>query len=119
MPPGVRHPIDIHFRSLRSDEDCDETNSSTNPGAEESCNGVDDDCDEGVDEGVADTWYADADDDPGSTSEACDPPTGTVADSSDCDDDDPAIRPGAIEICDGVDNDCDGSIDRDATDAAQ
>lgn len=29
----------------------------------------------------------------------------------DCDDDDPAVRPGAIEWCDGVDNDCDGQTD--------
>ena len=29
----------------------------------------------------------------------------------DCDDSDPSIKPGAVEICDGKDNDCDGQVD--------
>ena len=36
----------------------------------------------------------------------------------DCDDGDPAVYPGAAEHCDGVDEDCDGAVDEDATDAA-
>jgi len=38
--------------------------------------------------------------------------------SSDCDDSNPEVFPGAVEICDSVDNDCDGTVDgSDATDA--
>jgi len=97
--------------------DCDDDNNTVHPGASESCNGVDDDCDGSTDEGVTSTWYADADGDgygdAGSTTEACSAPSGYGADSSDCDDGDAAISPGASEQCDSVDNDCDGTVDED------
>ncbi len=41
---------------------------------------------------------------------------GWTAAEGDCDDDDPTAYPGADELCDGVDNDCDGSLPQDEAD---
>ncbi len=106
--------------------DCDDSDSSINPGATEICDGVDDDCDGSTDEDDASdagTWYADTDSDgygdAGSTTTSCSVPSGHVTDATDCDDSDSAVNPAAAEACDGVDNDCDGSIDEDdASDAS-
>ncbi|MBN1336778.1 MAG: FG-GAP repeat protein [Deltaproteobacteria bacterium] len=60
-------------------------------------------------------WYADVDGDgygdPDAPLDASDPPAGYVAQAGDCDDGDAAVHPGALESCDGVDNDCDGLTD--------
>jgi len=93
------------------------------PGSEV-CNDQDDDCDGLVDEGVTDIYYEDldldgfGDPDPASAIEACampywrSPGGGVyVSDSSDCDDGDAQVYPGAAEACDGVDNNCDGDPD--------
>ncbi len=106
--------------------DCDDADATTSPDADEQCDGHDDDCDGVVDEDDAvdaSTWYADADGDgygdPGSTVVACEAPSGYVADASECDDGDSAVHPGAVEICDSIDNDCDGVVDEDdAVDAS-
>ena len=86
-----------------------------NPGATEVCNGIDDNCDGNIDEGVTLTFYADVDGDgfgdAASSIQACSAPAGYVADNSDCDDSNAAINPNAVEVCDGVDNNCDGTID--------
>jgi len=105
--------------------DCDDGDATVNPDAEEVCDGVDNDCDgssDGSDASDAATWYADGDGDgdgdPLSTSVACTQASGTVANDLDCDDTDGAISSHATELCDGVDNDCDGSVDEDdASDA--
>ncbi len=98
--------------------DCDDANDTVHPGADEVCDGVDNDCDGDVDEDDAIdalTWYADDDGDgfgdAGDTTLACAAPAGYVADATDCDDTNAAVNPDAQEICDGIDNDCDGDVD--------
>ncbi len=105
-------------------EDCDDAVASTNPLAFEICDGADNDCDGTSDESDAidvSTWYADTDGDgygdAAVSTEACDAPSGTVSDDTDCDDTSQAIHPGAAEACDGVDNDCDSMVDSDDPDA--
>ena len=81
--------------------DCNDNDSSINPEASEQCDGVDNDCDGSVDEGLT----VDADNDGHSTPGSC---GGT---KDDCNDNNASAFPGAEELCDGVDNDCDGIID--------
>ena len=109
-----------------NDGDCDDSDAAVSPDGVEQCNGYDDDCDGAVDEASssdAATWYADDDGDgfgdAAATTASCVQPSGYVADASDCDDGDAAVSPDASELCDGVDNDCDGAVDEDsAADAA-
>jgi len=97
-------------------EDCDDANSSIRPGAVERCDGVDNNCNGEVDEGLASTWYSDVDGDGfgdnASASQGCFPTEEySTAVPGDCDDADPLVHPAGTETCDGRDNDCNGQVD--------
>jgi hypothetical protein len=62
-------------------------------------------------------WYTDADadgyGDPASPVPSCEATVEDVPDDRDCDDADPQVHPLAVEVCDYIDNDCDGLMDDD------
>ncbi len=97
--------------------DCDDMDLNINPDASESCDGVDNNCDGAVDEGVTTTYYTDVDGDgygDGSV-ESCSMPIGSSTIGGDCDDSAATSNPAGTEMCDGADNNCDGTIDEGVT----
>ena len=100
-------------------DDCNDLNPNSHPGATEICDEDDNDCDTEVDEGVKDAFYLDLDGDgygdESQSQQACAQPTGYSANSDDCDDSDAATSPASFEICDEIDNNCDGAIDDEST----
>jgi hypothetical protein len=100
--------------------DCDDANPLINPNATEVCDGIDNDCDGVADDGLVFAMYfVDADGDgfgdEATGVESCSQPQNTITTGGDCDDTNDQIYPGATEVCDGVDNDCDGSFDEGLT----
>ena len=103
---------------VASSGDCDDTDAAQYPGAIELCNGEDDDCDGRVDADATDAvmWFVDNDGDgfgdPATGVLACEGPTQAyVRDDRDCQDNASTVRPGAPELCDGIDNDCNNRVD--------
>ncbi len=104
--------------------DCDDGDAAVNPDAVELCDVRDNDCDGAIDDddssvdlSTGETWYSDDDldgyGDPSAPARACAQPAGTVADNTDCDDTAAAVRPDAAEVCNSLDDNCDGQIDDD------
>ncbi|MCB9670988.1 MAG: putative metal-binding motif-containing protein [Alphaproteobacteria bacterium] len=126
---GYGDPMDVVIAAaapagyVADGTDCDDGDPAISPAAQEVCDpaDVDEDCDglaDDLDGSVTgDTpWALDADRDgyghPTLIVLACDQPPQGVLDTTDCDDTDPEVNPGAVELCDGsVDEDCDGLVD--------
>jgi len=92
--------------------DCNDFNASIHPGAVETCNNADDNCNGVVDDDIDGTDICDGDKDGspvscfGIESPEC---------KEDCNDNNPAVNPDAEEICNGINDDCDSTIDKDAS----
>jgi hypothetical protein len=106
-----------YYRATRSG-DCNDNDAQINPGATEKCDGKDNNCDGSTDpagsQGCS-TYYYDADNDTYGTSQSqclCSASGYYRATrSGDCDDSRSNVNPGATEVCDGLDNNCNGSTD--------
>jgi MYXO-CTERM domain-containing protein len=97
--------------------DCNDFNETVFPGAPERCDAKDNNCDGKVDEAVVNQVYCEDKDSDGhgiigaAMKTDCAPSVGFGDCNGDCDDRNKAVYPGAPEICDGRDNNCNGSVD--------
>lgn len=85
--------VDADGDHVPAGSDCDDNNAAIHPGAEDVCDGIDNNCD-----GQVDPCCTDNDND---GFNSC----------IDCNDNDHNQFPGAGEVCDGIDNDCNGTVD--------
>ncbi|MBM76498.1 MAG: hypothetical protein CMK59_13915 [Proteobacteria bacterium] len=99
--------------------DCNDSTPQIASSAVEICDQLDNNCDGNIDENVTQTFYADNDNDgygdPNAVMELCSLQEGTTNDNTDCNDSSDQSHPYAPEICDELDNNCDGNIDENVT----
>lgn len=97
-----------------SNDDCNDADATINPQATEACNNKDDNCNDQIDEGSKSPFYPDGDGDgfgSGDPQLACTRPEGTSPTTGDCDDNNDLVNPNGIEICNDIDDNCDGVTD--------
>ncbi len=100
--------------TVTNSTDCDDGAIAINPNAAETCDGVDNNCDGAIDEGVTGTLYVDADGDghgdPAQPVSGCEGAAGLAVEGDDCDDTNAAIHPDIVEsdCTDLNDYNCDG-----------
>jgi len=105
-----------------ADGDCDDQNGGVFPGATETCDGLDNDCNDQIDDGIMRQFYVDHDGDGFGDADAivedCKQSEGLVLVAGDCNDRDESVHPDAGELCDAanVDEDCDGLFGADDPD---
>ena len=108
--------------------DCNDNDDLISPAADEVCDGADNNCDGLIDDAdanldlnTATEFFHDADvdsqGDPNDSVFRCTVPPGFVTNNTDCDDTNDARYLGALEYCNGLDDDCDGTEDESAEDA--
>ena len=107
-------PVDVCEEAdglVRVDGDCDDGDPAAHPFADELCDGVDQDCDGSLADEPTIAWIDDDGDGYGELAAACPPPPDAAPSPGDCDEADPAVNPGADDVCNGQDDDCDGVWD--------
>ena len=108
--------VDVDGDGIGALEDCDDNDATRFPGNAEVCDGIDNDCNDEVDDGVLTTFYFDSDGDGYGTDESavesCEAGSAEVELGGDCDDADNTYNPGADEddCTDPNDYNCDGSV---------
>jgi hypothetical protein len=111
----IEQAADVDEDGVDEESDCDDSDPAVYPDAEEVCDGIDNDCDEEIDEDVSTVYYLDEDADgygtPDAQTEDCEQPEGYTDNGDDCDDSAADLNPGEEEVCDLLDNDCDGAVD--------
>ena len=107
--------LDQDGDGVSANVDCDDNDPDVFPNNPEICDGKDNDCNGTIDDGITFIYFPDIDMDGfgsiGSGITTCNPPAGFVLIGGDCDDTNPNVFPGSIELCDGIDNNCDGVAD--------
>ena len=115
IPICLSWAVKVSKVMVSNGDDCDDALPEFNPNTPEICDDIDNDCDGGIDEGVKNTYYIDADGDGFGVDDvtvlSCTQPDGFSDNRFDCDDVLVEFNPDAEEICDDLDNDCDGAID--------